>query len=175
MPTPCSSCRRSSRSCIVDIPSGFCSECLARGTKCDLVVTQKDWDKLDALKAKLRSELDAAERAEDETARLREEAVLEAMPIRAARAHSRRLRRKLLLLERKEAEMSRRELGSIEELEALEREAEKQQASLSAPVSPSAVSLSGWSDLDFSVLEGLEFPGFVGETAQVSDRSSSNA
>ncbi|KAF2838974.1 hypothetical protein M501DRAFT_1003503 [Patellaria atrata CBS 101060] len=126
MPTPCSACRRSSRSCIVDIPSGFCSECLARGSKCDLV------------------------------------------------ARVRRLRKQLRSLEEKEFEMSRRELGSIEELEALERAAEGQRASSVAPSSSAIVSPSGWSSLDFSALEGLEFPGFGDETVQVSDRSSSS-
>ncbi|KAF2834072.1 hypothetical protein M501DRAFT_1004844 [Patellaria atrata CBS 101060] len=158
MPTPCSACRRFSRSCIVDIPSGFCSECLARGSKCDLVVTQKDWDKLDALKARTRSELAAAEDEQE-----------------SLQARVRRLRNQLRSLEEKEFEMSRRELGSIEELEALERAAEGQRASSVAPPSSAVVSPSGWSGLDFSALEGLEFPGFGDETVQVSDRSSSSA
>ncbi|KAF2842569.1 hypothetical protein M501DRAFT_998914 [Patellaria atrata CBS 101060] len=171
MPTPCSACRRSSRSCIVDIPSGFCSECLARGTKCDLVVTQKDWDKLDVLKARTRSELAAAEHDEelalDHEERVRAEASAQ---VRTARARARRLRRQLRSLEDKEVEMSRRELGSIEELEALERGAGKQQASSVA--SSSVASPPGWSDLDFSALEGLEFPGFVDETVQGPDGGS---
>ncbi|KAF2834138.1 hypothetical protein M501DRAFT_1021049 [Patellaria atrata CBS 101060] len=77
----------------------------------------------------------------------------------------------LQLLDQKEGEMIRRELGSIEELEALERAAEGQRASSVAPSSSAVVSPSGWSGLDFSALEGLEFPGFGDETVQVSDRT----
>ncbi|KAF2838453.1 hypothetical protein M501DRAFT_1004151 [Patellaria atrata CBS 101060] len=156
MPTPCSACRRFSRSCIVDIPSGFCSECLAR--------------------ARTRSELAAAENDEELALDHEEQVRAQASAqVRAARARARRLRRQLRSLEEKEFEMSRRELGSIEELEALERAAEGQRASSVAPSSSAVVSPSSWSGLDFSALEGLEFPGFGDETVQVSDRSSSNA
>ncbi|KAF2835575.1 hypothetical protein M501DRAFT_999059 [Patellaria atrata CBS 101060] len=164
MPTPCSTCRRQSRTCRLDLSSGFCSKCVARGSKCDLMVTQKDWDKLNASRSELRRKL-AEARVSRDNAHAR---MLEAF------AREERLMQQLQLLDQKEGEMIRRELSSIEELEALERAAEGQRASSVAPSSSAVVSPSGWSGLDFSALEGLEFPGFGDETVQVSDRNSSN-
>ncbi|KAF2835991.1 hypothetical protein M501DRAFT_997197 [Patellaria atrata CBS 101060] len=150
MPTPYSTCRRQSRTCRLDLSSGFCSKCVARGSKCDLMLRRKL----------------AEARVSRDNAHAR---MLEAF------AREERLMQQLQLLDQKEGEMIRRELGSIEELEALERAAEGQQASSVAPSSSAVVSPSSWSSLDFPALEGLEFPGFGDETVQVSDRSSSSA
>ena len=42
MPTPCSRCRQSRSDCVVDLVSGRCSNCIACGHKCDLVVSKAD-------------------------------------------------------------------------------------------------------------------------------------
>ena len=120
MPTPCSNCRRSKRDCKIDTSSGRCSACLSRNSKCDLVVSEKDWEKLDAEKSRLQRELDEIDerRSELDVRRLR-------------------LRKQLGLLTTREQEMLRRELSSIEELEKLEEEerqaAKAQQRALTTP------------------------------------------
>lgn len=134
MPTPCSSCRRSGRRCLVDLGSGNCAECLSRNAKCDLVVTARDWANLNKLQDGVQADL--AQVAEDEAdAELDAEEVeraLEAIQkrLQAVRERKRtlrerriRLRQKANLLTSREREMFARELASIEEMEKLEAEA----------------------------------------------------
>ena len=97
--------------CQVSLISGRCSECAGRGSKCDLVVTAKDWEKLDADKARLERKLLKVEE-------------------RSSELHAKRLRlrKQLGLLSSREKEIFSRELASIEELEKLEREEEDRKA-----------------------------------------------
>ncbi|KAF2192699.1 hypothetical protein K469DRAFT_317348 [Zopfia rhizophila CBS 207.26] len=53
MPSPCSRCRDNGRRCLVHPALGRCSECINRSVKCDLVVTQPEWNQLDRDKKKL--------------------------------------------------------------------------------------------------------------------------
>ncbi|KAF2181550.1 hypothetical protein K469DRAFT_792018 [Zopfia rhizophila CBS 207.26] len=61
MPSPCSRCRDNGRCCLVHLSSGRCSECIDRNTKCDLVVTQPEWNRLDRDKERLRRQLEKAQ------------------------------------------------------------------------------------------------------------------
>lgn len=113
MTLPCSNCRNfrpksgdPPRICKIDLSSSRCSECLAHNSKCDLVVTDKDWSKLDESKRKLELELEEIEERKSE------------LDVRRLR-----LRKQLGLLSSREEEMMKREMASIAELERLEREA----------------------------------------------------
>ncbi|KAF2176719.1 hypothetical protein K469DRAFT_812682 [Zopfia rhizophila CBS 207.26] len=105
MPTPCSNCSRRDDDCLVNLSSGRCSACNDRNVKCDLIVSQPEWDRLDRDKAKLRRQLERAE-----------EDALE------ARSRALRLRRELAKVDSKEKEMFDREMASIREVQALEEE-----------------------------------------------------
>jgi len=131
MPTPCSNCRtaKPARSCRVSLASGRCSECISRNVKCDLVVTEKDWQKVDDKESQLRSQLSEARRIRDE-----------------AFAREERLMKELQFLESRKEEMARRELASIEELEKLEAE-ERAVAEASRHAAEAPASL-GWPSLD---------------------------
>ena len=99
--------------------TGRCSTCLAHNWKCDLVVTEADWARIDALKAKLRRELEAAEAAvttAEEAQMVAHHQKMEAL------GREIRLRKQLRLLESRENDMLVREIASIEALEELERQ-----------------------------------------------------
>jgi hypothetical protein len=87
------------------------------------VVTEADWARVDALKLKLRQQLEAAEAAVAAT----QEAEIEARKrYLEALGREARLRKQLRFLESREDKMLAQEMSSIEELEELERkEAEK--------------------------------------------------
>ncbi|KAF2194025.1 hypothetical protein K469DRAFT_189806 [Zopfia rhizophila CBS 207.26] len=61
MPSPCSRCRDNSRHCLVHPTSGRCSECIDYSVKCDLVVTQPKWNRLNRDKKKLQDQLHQAQ------------------------------------------------------------------------------------------------------------------
>ncbi|KAF2192377.1 hypothetical protein K469DRAFT_310548 [Zopfia rhizophila CBS 207.26] len=105
MPTPCSNCSRRGDDCLVNLSSGRCSACASRNVKCDLVVSQPEWDRIDRDKEKLRHQLDSLE---DQRSELR--------------ARELRLRRELARVDSKEKEMFDREMASIREVQALEEE-----------------------------------------------------
>ncbi|KAF2179119.1 hypothetical protein K469DRAFT_322608 [Zopfia rhizophila CBS 207.26] len=60
MPSPCSRCRDNGRRCLVHLASRRCSECIDRNVKCDLVVTQPEWNRLDRDKERLQRQLEKA-------------------------------------------------------------------------------------------------------------------
>ncbi|KAF2182899.1 hypothetical protein K469DRAFT_222365 [Zopfia rhizophila CBS 207.26] len=108
MPSPCSRCRDNDLQCLVNPASGRCSECVDRNVKCDLVVTQPEWNRLDRDKKKLQEQL---RRAQEETV--------------AARSRELRLHRQLAQIDSREKEMFQRELASIDEVRAMEEEEQK--------------------------------------------------
>ncbi|KAF2188444.1 hypothetical protein K469DRAFT_767244 [Zopfia rhizophila CBS 207.26] len=61
MPSPCSRCRNNGRRCLVHPTSGCCSECINHSIKCNLVVTQPEWNWLDRDKKKLQDQLRQAQ------------------------------------------------------------------------------------------------------------------
>ncbi|KAF2174784.1 hypothetical protein K469DRAFT_101304 [Zopfia rhizophila CBS 207.26] len=116
MPTPCSNCSRRGDDCLVNLSSGRCSACNDRNAKCDLVVSQPEWDRIDCDKEKLRRQL---EKAQDEAIETRRRLLL---ADQEAQARERRLRRELAQIDSKEKEMFDREMASIREVQALEQE-----------------------------------------------------
>lgn len=130
----CSTCRKHKRVCKVHTRSGKCSECLRRGQRCDVRVTQSEWERLKAEKTKLRREIQEAyetqERARDE--------------LRAAFAKEMRLRQQMDLLDKRAEEAIAVEEANIEELERDEAlELEEVPGGLALGLSPQA-----WSALD---------------------------
>ncbi len=133
MSSPCGACRRAGAKCLVDVSSGYCARCLERHLKCDLVVTEADWDRLERAREKVEQEL------KDTVAQ-----VLAAEESRRVLLSKQlRLLEQLGLLGRREKEMFARELSSIEEQEKLEQEdAQRASSSSNAAVDPSAVAPS---------------------------------
>jgi uncharacterized protein YdcH (DUF465 family) len=114
----CSSCDKHSRVCKVHIRSGKCSECLRRGQRCDVKVTQSEFKRLAEEKDKLRKRIQEA-RDEQEAAIKVHEKALEDLKI--ARAREERLRQQMDLVDRRAEEAIAVEERSIEEQEAAER------------------------------------------------------
>lgn len=138
MPTPCSRCRtsRPPKECKVSLASGRCLSCISSGAKCDLVVTEKDWEKVERQEEDLRRQLADARRQQDEAfSQLRAAQA-------AALAKEERLLTQLRFLESRRAEMIRRELSSIEELEKLEEEERQARAAVAAPSVSSGVGVA---------------------------------
>ncbi|KAF2178997.1 hypothetical protein K469DRAFT_801590 [Zopfia rhizophila CBS 207.26] len=54
MLTPCLNCSRRGNNCLMNLSSGRCSACAGRNVKCDLIVSQPEWDRLNRDKEKLR-------------------------------------------------------------------------------------------------------------------------
>src|SRR5205807_2544397 len=94
MPTPCANCKRSNRRCLVDLESGRCSECISRNSKCDLVVTAKEFEKVRLEKDRLSEELLLAQDREIQ-----------------ARMRAIRIRRQLALLDSREQALLDREMA----------------------------------------------------------------
>ena len=108
MPTPCSNCKRRGDNCIVHLVSSRCAAYNNRNVKCDLVVTEEEWNRLDRDKTKLARQLEDIEEKELEL-----------------RSKKLRLRRQLAKVDSKEKEMFHRELVSIDEVRALEEQEAK--------------------------------------------------
>lgn len=110
MVKPCATCKKHKRVCKVHVRSGKCSECLRRGQRCDLQVTQSEWERLKAERVKLRSSIKEAHEAQEKA---REE-------LNVAFAREMRLRQQLDLLEKREAEAIAVEEANIEAQESEE-------------------------------------------------------
>lgn len=130
MPVPCSRCRSDNASCKIDLRSGRCALCIQKGRKCDLVVTRAEWEKMAKEKKRLKEQLDAAEEA-----------------ISVAIARRSRLRKQLLLFEKRESEAIERELASIEEIERLEREAQERATAEASNYDPNSSELPPFHDI----------------------------
>lgn len=147
MVKPCSTCKANKRSCKVHIRSGKCSECIRRGQRCDLQVTQSEWERLKKEKSKLRQGIKEAfeaqeqARAAEERARAATERALDEQ--RTAFAREMRLRQQMDLLDSRAAEAISVEENNIRELEG-------EVIELSGPSEGLALNLSPhtWSALD---------------------------
>ena len=135
--SPCSSCEKNDRRCLVAPGSSRCSECVRRGRKCDVVgPSDADWKLLQDEESRLEAEEEAAALAEQE-----------------AFARRMRIRRMQKLLKERGAEMLRRGLKTLDELDAAEEHErketkEKEEAARRALLatsasSPGAVDASG--------------------------------
>ncbi|KAF2180989.1 hypothetical protein K469DRAFT_437765, partial [Zopfia rhizophila CBS 207.26] len=96
--SPCSRCHDNDRRCLVNLVSGRCSECIDRNVKCDLVVTQPEWNRLDRDKERLQQRLRAAEE--------------DTLAVKSQELH----------LHSQEKEMFQRELALIDEVHMIEEE-----------------------------------------------------
>lgn len=101
----CSTCVLHSRVCKVHIRSGKCSECLRRGQRCDLRVSQSEWERLKAEKEKLRCGIREAYEAQE---RARED-------LRIAFAKEMRLRQQMDFLDKRVDEAVSVEVAAIQE------------------------------------------------------------
>ena len=109
---PCTNCEKHNRSCVVAEGSNSkrCGECVRRGVKCDVEgIPVRDWETLER---------------EEERLRLEKEITLQA--VQAGLARMARLEKQQDHLKRRGAEMLRRGLKTLDELEAQE-EKEKQE------------------------------------------------
>jgi len=163
MPTPCSSCVKHGRLCVLDVVSGRCSECIGRNiqSSCNLVVSDAEFRKNSLARKKLLEKLEAAEDLELE-----------------ARSRQRRLKKELALIDTRYKELHEREMASIEELEKLEREEAAKQipVSLSSPGSTDPLLADfAWSSLgSLSAWDPLLLDS-VGETGSPAVGSSSGS
>ncbi|OCK72883.1 hypothetical protein K432DRAFT_452101 [Lepidopterella palustris CBS 459.81] len=57
MPSPCSNCAKNNWFCVLDISSGFCSECIAHGVKCSLVVEEVEFAQVQNAKDRILDKL----------------------------------------------------------------------------------------------------------------------
>ena len=164
MPTPCKQCKRLGRQCRIDLRSGRCVDCVQLKQKCDLVVTQAEFQQLRRIRKNLEEKLVAAESEEDELiARLNEQ-----------RAKVKRLRREARFAKDRLHDSLEKEMASIEEAEQLERELV---ASSGAPipvdfVAPDPVVVTdilAMSTEDWSEMGGVSWDAFLsaGGTSEV--------
>lgn len=113
----CSSCDKHSRVCKVHVRSGKCSECLRRGQRCDVKVTQSEFKRLAEEKNKLRRKIQEARDEQEAAMRVHEKALED---LKIARAREERLRQQMDLVDRRAEEAIAVEERSIEEQEAAE-------------------------------------------------------
>ncbi|KAF2741584.1 hypothetical protein M011DRAFT_491208 [Sporormia fimetaria CBS 119925] len=120
----CKTCAKHDRVCKVHIRSGKCSECLRRGQRCDVKVTESEFRRLAAEKKKLQGRLMESRKAQDDALKLQREAMLlqeKALEnLRVARLREERLRQQLDLLGRESDEAVSVEMRALEELGELE-------------------------------------------------------
>lgn len=140
----CSTCAKHNRSCRVHARSGKCSECLRRGQRCDIKVTQSEWERLKSEKARLRREIKDAYEAQERARQVQEKAREEQT---AAFAREMRLRQQMDLLDKRAEDAIAVEEATIRELEAEEA---REVLDLQAPSDGFMMNLSPstWSALD---------------------------
>jgi hypothetical protein len=113
----CSTCVKANRICRVHVRSGKCGACNKLGQRCDVKVTQSEFQRLAAEKVRLKKEIQESRDLQEEEFRAHEKA-LERM--RVARAKEERLRQQMDLLDRRADEAIAVEEGNIRELEQQE-------------------------------------------------------
>lgn len=126
MPSPCKKCinARTKEKCVVDLSSGRCAPCVAKGRKCDLVVTRLEFDKLRKSKEKLRRQIEES----------RKERASLWSKILEVEARNMRLEKQLEKAEVQESDAVEREMASIEELEQEEARLAESSAVLTSDV-----------------------------------------
>ena len=60
MVRPCGACVANKRVCRVHVRSGRCAECVRRGVKCNIRVTESEWDRLKKERDSLLARIEAA-------------------------------------------------------------------------------------------------------------------
>ncbi|KFZ20001.1 hypothetical protein V501_00353 [Pseudogymnoascus sp. VKM F-4519 (FW-2642)] len=144
--SPCSNCLRSDRECIVAPGHRRCSECTRRNSQCNACApSPADWEKLRKEEERLEAEEEAAAFQEREAHLCAQEAYARRM----------RLRKQQKALKTCGAEMLRRGLHSLDELEAAE---ERERAALAEanhlPTAPPTTSPEVFDpELDFSTFD----------------------
>ena len=137
--SPCLNCARDDRTCIVAPGYRRCSECARRNSKCDACApSAAEWEKLRKEEERLEAEEEAAAAQEQE-----------------AYARRMRLRKQQKALKTRGAEMLRRGLHSLDELDAAE---ERERAALAEanhlPTAPPTISSEALDlELDFSTFD----------------------
>ncbi|KAG9647876.1 hypothetical protein KCU64_g10001, partial [Aureobasidium melanogenum] len=114
MVKPCATCSKHGRVCRVHVRSGKCSECLRRNQRCDIRVSQSEWDRLKQERKRLRDAIKDAYHAQEQA---RKEADLARERQQTAFAREMRLRQQLDLLDKKEEEAVAAEYAGIEQEE----------------------------------------------------------
>lgn len=66
MVKPCATCAKHGRVCRVHVRSGKCSECLRRNQRCDIRVSQSEWDRLKQERKRLRDAIKDAYHAQEQ-------------------------------------------------------------------------------------------------------------
>ena len=151
---PCSSCVKSRRDCRMSLSSGCCTECLSRGSRCELFVPDSKWDAHEKSRDKLldqrnevRRKIDSLRAQEDQAFDLLRQEEIQLLERRRAaqeqfllerrqiQATEERLDVQIRFLERREKDYVSRDLASIEEMKRLEI-AEAEANGLPRPESP---------------------------------------
>lgn len=161
MPTPCKRCTNAhTRSkCIVDLKSGRCAPCVAKGRTCDLVVTRAEFDKLRNTKEKLRRQIESS----------RKERASLWSKILEVEARNLRLEKQLEKAENQEEDAIEREMASIEELEQAEAQASVSMLSDTVP-GPDVLQMS---PSDWALIDGVSWDVLDGSVSTVVGNSTS--
>ena len=114
MVTPCATCSRHGRVSRVHVRSGKCNECLRRNQRCDIRVSQSEWNRLEQERKRLRDAIKDAFHVQEQA---RKEADLARERQQTAFAREMRLRQQLDLLDKKEEEAVAAEYAGIEQEE----------------------------------------------------------
>jgi hypothetical protein len=110
----CTTCAKYQRVCKVHVRSGKCSECVRRGQRCDVRVTQSEFKRLSDEKEKLRKQIQESRNAQEAAFKAHEKAMED---LRVARAREERLRQQMDLIDRRADDAIAVESREIEELE----------------------------------------------------------
>ena len=138
---PCRPCQNATppRQCRVSSDSGVCQHCArSNNPNCDLVVTDRDWEKIDNAVIKLQHEILEAEET-----------------IAIASAKLLRLRKQLKFQSSREKQLVERELQNIAELEA-DQEAARQSATAVIADPLTELPESFWLELSQNPLPSLD-------------------
>ncbi|KAK4995067.1 hypothetical protein LTR66_005040 [Elasticomyces elasticus] len=155
----CSTCEKHKR----------CSECLPRNQRCDVRVTQSEFDFLRREKERLRQEIkdarEAQEKAHTEEDRLRDLQEKAHEASRVAFAKEMRLRQQMDLLDHRASEAIAVEEANIRELEDSERQAADSLVDFASPPGGLALNLSPhtWSAMEELPDSFWDFGGTVSE------------
>ena len=148
----CSTCEKHKRVCKVHIRSGRCSECLRRGQRCDVKVTQSEFTRLASEKEKLQARIKESREAQSEALKASEKALED---LRVARAREERLRQQMDLLDRRAEEAI-----AVEERSIVEQELDEGTMTFDGPSEGLALNLSPstWGAFEGWPLEAWETP-----------------
>ena len=105
----CGACRRDHAKCVVSSASSFCCQCIKKGHRCDLHLSESEWKKMELEREQLEAQL---RETDDQLSKLLPRQI--------------RLRRQLGRLSQKEADAICRELSAIKDQKSLD--AQEQEA-----------------------------------------------